>query len=211
MTDAAEESVAGLSVSRETFGKLREFETLVRRWSSAINLVSKATLADLWSRHIIDSAQIFSICPPNAQSWVDLGSGGGFPGLVVAVLAQGLKPSLRVTLVESDLRKATFLRQASQSLGVPVTVRTERIESLAPQNADVLSARALASLADLLGFAERHLRADGLAIFPKGARWAEELVQARTVWAFGLDSRQSLSEADATILEIRNIHRARKD
>jgi 16S rRNA (guanine527-N7)-methyltransferase len=211
MTDATEEAVAGLNVSRETFAKLREFEALVRRWNSAINLVSKATLADLWSRHIVDSAQVFSLYPPKAQCWVDLGSGGGFPGLVVAILAQGMKPDLRVTLVESDLRKATFLRQASQALGVPVTVRTERIESLAPQSADVLSARALASLADLLGYAERHLRADGLAIFPKGARWAEELAQARTMWAFDLDSRQSLSEAEAAILEIRNIHRARQD
>ena len=147
----------------------------------------------------------------SGQFWVALGSGGGFPGLVVAILAQEMKPDLRVTLVESDLRKATFLRQASQALGVPVTVRTERIESLAPQNADVLSARALASLADLLGYAERHLRADGLAIFPKGARWAEELAQARTMWAFDPYSRQSLSEAEAAILEIRNIHRARQD
>ncbi len=211
MTDAGEESVAGLNVSRETFGKLRELEALVRRWTPAINLVSKATLADLWRRHIVDSAQVFSLCPPKAQSWVDLGAGGGFPGLVVAVLAQELKPGLRVTLVESDLRKATFLRQASQSLGVPVTVRTERIELLAPQSADVLSARALASLADLLGYAARHLQADGVAVFPKGAHWADELAQARTRWAFDLDRRQSLSEADATILEIRNIHRARQD
>ncbi len=211
MTDAAAEAVAGLNVSRETFGKLREFDALVRRWNPAINLVSKATLAGLWNRHVVDSAQVFSLCPPKAQSWVDLGSGGGFPGLVVAILADEMKPDLRVTLVESDLRKATFLRQASQALGVPVTVRTERIESLVPQNADVLSARALASLADLLGYAERHLRADGVAIFPKGARWAEELAQARAMWAFDLDSRQSLSEAEAAILEIRNIHRARQD
>lgn len=211
MTAAVEASVAGLNVSRETIGALQELEALVRRWNAAINLVSRGSLAELWSRHIVDSAQIFSLCPANARTWLDLGSGAGFPGLVVAILARELKPELRVTLVESDLRKATFLRQAARTLNVSVTVASERIEVLAPQRADVLSARALAALVDLLGHAERHLQPDGVAIFPKGARYAEELVQARDLWAFDADSRQSLSEPEATILEIRNIHRARHD
>lgn len=207
MTSAAEVSVAGLDVSRETFADLQAFEQLVRRWTPAINLVSKTTLPDLWARHILDSAQVFSLCPSSATSWADLGSGGGFPGIVVAILARELKPDLHVTLVESDLRKATFLRQAAQSLALPVAVRSNRIESLDPLNADVLSARALAPLSDLLAYADRHLAAGGVAIFPKGARYAEELAAAQENWAFDADTQQSHSDADAAILVIRNIHR----
>jgi 16S rRNA (guanine527-N7)-methyltransferase len=208
MTAAAELSVAGINVSRETFEGLKAYEALVQRWNPAINLVSKSDASDLWQRHIVDSAQIFALCPPAASSWVDLGSGGGFPGLVVAILAKQVQPNLRVTLVESDLRKATFLRQASQSLGLAVEVASKRIESLDPANADVLSARALALLTSLLGFAHQHLAQTGTALFPKGARFLEEIADARKAWTFDVDIKQSLSEAEAAILVIRNIHRA---
>ncbi|MFP5478608.1 MAG: 16S rRNA (guanine(527)-N(7))-methyltransferase RsmG [Alphaproteobacteria bacterium] len=200
-------SVGGVSVSRETFDTLQKFEALVRRWNAAINLVSKATLPDLWSRHIADSAQVFSLCPADAEHWVDIGSGGGFPGLVVAVLAKEQRPTLRLTLVESDLRKATFLRQAAQILALPVEVISERIESLSGLQADVLSARALAPLSDLLRYGEKHLKAGGVALFPKGARFQEELAQARVSWEFDVDMQPSLSEAGAAILVIRNLHR----
>jgi 16S rRNA (guanine527-N7)-methyltransferase len=208
MTVASELSVAGLHVSRETFLALQSFEDLVRRWTPAINLVSKNTLTNLWDRHIVDSAQIFAAGPESAQKWADLGSGGGFPGLVVAVLAKELRPSLHVTLVEADLRKATFLRQAALALGLNVDVVSQRIESLPSLQADVLSARALASLSSLLEFAEAHLLSGGVAIFPKGERYAEELSQARKAWAFDVEPRPSLLEAEAVILVIRNIHRA---
>lgn len=199
-------SVGGLSVSRETFGKLQAFEALVRKWTPAINLVSKSSVQDLWDRHIVDSAQLFTACPPDARIWVDLGSGGGFPGLVVAILAQEAKPELRVTLVESDLRKATFLRQAAASLQIDVAVLAERAESLRPLSADIISARALTSLKGLLDLANRHLKPQGVAIFPKGAKAASELAEARASWAFDVDSTPSLSEANASILVIRNIH-----
>ena len=206
MTSAAEASVPGLNVSRETLSALLQFEQLVRRWTPAINLVSKATLSEIWPRHILDSAQIFSLCPPKARTWADFGSGGGFPGIIVAILAAQLKPDLRVTLVESDLRKATFLRQAAQALSLPVEVRSTRIESLDSLQADVVSARALAPLPELMAHADRHLAAGGIAVFPKGARYAEELAEARKSWAFGVDVQQSQSDPDAAILVIRNIH-----
>ena len=206
MTSAAEATIPGLDVSRETLAALQQFEQLVRRWNSAINLVSKSTLTDFWSRHILDSAQIFSLSPRNAVSWADLGSGGGFPGIVVAILAKQLQPDLRVTLVESDLRKATFLRQAAQTLSLPVSVCSARIESIDPLQADVVSARALAPLTGLLAYADQHLAAGGIAIFPKGARFAEELAEARKSWAFDVDVQPSHSDSDAAILVIRNIH-----
>lgn len=211
MMTVAEDSVGGLVVSRETFAALRALEALVRRWTPAINLVSKATLPDLWTRHIVDSAQIFAFRPDGARRWVDLGSGGGFPGLVVAILARELCPDLSVTLVESDLRKATFLRQAAQSLQLVVDVRSQRIESLPDLHADVLSARALAPLSDLIAYAGRLLRPGGIAIFPKGARFSEELAAARRAWVFDVDTRPSLSDAEAAILVIRNIQRASHD
>lgn len=211
MSEASELSVGGLSVSRETFAALQALEALVRRWTPAINLVSKGTLPHLWTRHIVDSAQLFSLCPESAETWVDMGSGGGFPGLVIAILAREARPNLRVTLVESDLRKATFLRQAAQTLNLDVEVKSQRIESLEPLHADVLSARALASLQELVAIASQHLQPNGLAIFPKGARFQEELAQARETWAFDVDTRPSLSDGEAAILVIRSIHRARND
>lgn len=200
--------VAGLTVSRETMTALKSFQILVQRWNPAINLVSKASLQDLWHRHILDSAQLSQLCPPDARSWIDIGSGGGFPGIVVAIVAAETLPSLRVTLVESDLRKATFLRQAIQALSLDATVRSERIESIEPLNADVLSARALAPLTQLLSFAEKHLRDDGLAVFPKGARYAEELAEAQKDWAFVTEIKPSYSDSEAAILLIRKINRA---
>lgn len=205
---ATGEKIAGLNVSRETVEELRQLEAMVRKWTPAINLVSKATVADLWNRHIVDSAQIFQYCPQGARKWLDLGSGGGFPGLVVAILARELAEGLRVTLVESDKRKATFLRQATQALNLEVDVRSDRVESIAPLQADVISARALAPLVELLGMASRHLRPDGIALFPKGARHAEELADARGTWAFDVDIHPSLSDSGSAILVIRNIHRA---
>jgi 16S rRNA (guanine527-N7)-methyltransferase len=210
MTVSEDFQVAGVTVSRETVTALKTFESLVQRWNPTINLVSKASLQDLWQRHILDSAQLFRLCPPTAQHWVDLGSGGGFPGIVVAILAAGAMPGLRVTLVESDQRKATFLRQAIQTLQLGTSVRSERIESLEPLSADVLSARALAPLPQLLSFAAKHLRTDGLAIFPKGARYAEELAEGQKDWAFETDIMASLSDSEAAILLIRKINRAKE-
>ena len=200
--------VAGLDVSRETLRALEGFEALVRRWTPAINLVSKSTLDALRERHTIDSAQLYCLKPEHAKRWVDIGSGGGFPGIVIAILARQFSPDLHVTLVESDARKATFLREASRTLGLSTTVLNERIESVPALSADVLSARALASLTDLLGFAHMHLRPEGVAIFPKGARYAEELTKAKEDWAFDVETHSSLSDSAAAILLIRNINRA---
>lgn len=211
MTGVADFSVAGMSVSRETFAKLEAFEALVRHWNSAINLVSTSTLPELRQRHTVDSAQLFSLCSKDARTWVDLGSGGGFPGLVVAILAQEAKPDLQVTLVESDLRKATFLRQAVRSLGLSAVVISDRVESVPPLAADVLSARALASLSGLLAFARRHLQPDGVALFPKGERFEEEVAEARKLWSFDVETQPSLSHPGAAILVIRKIERAKQD
>jgi 16S rRNA (guanine527-N7)-methyltransferase len=194
-----------LGVSRETIDRLKAVELLLAKWNPAINLVSKASLSDTWVRHVLDSAQLYRLAPGLINHWVDLGSGGGFPGLIVAIIAAELDPRRRITLVESDQRKATFLRQAAQSVDLSVTVIADRIERIPPLNADVLSARALAALPELCGFADRHLAQDGLALFPKGATYKDEIAQAGRFWRFDLTVHPSETDSSAVILSLKAI------
>jgi 16S rRNA (guanine527-N7)-methyltransferase len=196
-----------LDVSRETAQRLAEYASLLRAWNSKINLVSKQTLGDLDSRHFADSAQLLAFAPPDATTWADLGSGGGFPGLVIAILAIDARPALHVTLVESDQRKAVFLRTVSQRAGVPVTVIADRIEAIPPLKADVLSARALAPLPTLLDYANRHLSPTGTALFPKGANLRAEVDEALERWRFRCENLPSVTSPDGAILRIGEIHR----
>lgn len=201
-------ALAVMDVSRETEARLEAFAAHLLKWNAAINLVSRASLPELWSRHILDSAQVFQIGPADARHWADLGSGGGFPGMIVAIMAAERSPGLRVTLVEADLRKAEFLRSAARACAVAVDVVAGRIESLAPMRADVLSARALAPLTDLLAYAERHLAPGGTALFQKGAGHAAELAAALERWRFSVQKHRSRTDRDSVILQIGDIARA---
>ena len=196
--------VGGTSVSRETFQKLEQLSALIIKWTKSINLISPNSVSDIWDRHIVDSAQIFQIAPSNWTNWVDLGSGGGLPALVIAILDQDRRP---ITLVESDQRKCLFLNTAKRELDLSLLVVNERIEQTELDNFDVLSARALASLPDLLGYALQYLNPEGTAILPKGARCNEELDQARTDWQFDVTSHPSLTNTESRILEVSRIRR----
>ncbi len=208
MSSDAAHFAASQSVSRETLDRLCVYEALLKKWNAAINLVSPQTLTSVWTRHFLDSAQLFS-CPATVpRHWADLGSGGGFPGLVVAALAQEKAPEMKLTLVESDKRKAAFLMTALREMGLRATVLASRIESLPPLEADVLSARALAPLDQLLGFAQTHLVATGEALFPKGQNWNEEVAQAREAWSFDCETQPSITQNDAVILKIKGLKRA---
>ena len=204
MTD--EELQAHLNVSRETLGRLRVFAELLAKWNPHINLVSRNSLADLWERHIADSTHVFQMAPPGGH-WVDLGSGGGFPGMIVAILSAGGTPETKVTLIESDQRKAAFLRTAARETGAVCTVISDRIENVMPQQADVLSARALAELPDLLGYAERHLTPAGIALFPKGVTWQKEVEAAQRQWHFEFEAITSSTKEGAAILKISGVSR----
>tara|TARA_Y100000815_G_scaffold145213_1_gene131482 strand:+ start:2108 stop:2725 length:618 start_codon:yes stop_codon:yes gene_type:complete len=193
---------ADLNVSRETLDRLTAYVALLKKWNPAINLVAKSTLENAWSRHIADSAQIFDLAPQGARHWVDLGSGGGFPGAVAAILAAERAPEMRITLVESDQRKATFLRTVARELDVPMTILARRIEDVPPLAADVVSARALASLSVLLGYAARHLAPGGVAIFLKGANHTAEIQEALASWRFDVQKTASRTAPDAVILTI---------
>lgn len=194
-------------VSRETLGRLEAYAELLEKWNSSINLVSMGSLAHLWSRHFGDSAQLISIAPAGKKRWVDLGSGAGFPGAVLGILLAEHEPDAEMTLVESDQRKATFLRQVARDTGVTMTVLSQRIEDLAPLNAEVLTARALAPLTALLDFADRHMAKEGVAIFPKGAAAQKEIEDALASWRFACEPRKSQTDEESSILIIREIER----
>lgn len=197
----------GRSVSRETAARLDLYETLLRKWQASINLVSPATLPALRQRHFADSAQLFDLAPQGARHWVDLGSGAGFPGLVAATLAADEAPDLRVTLIESDARKATFLRIVARELGLDVQVLAMRAEAAPAQSADIVSARALAPLGALLPLARRHLAPDGVALFPKGARYRDELNEALASGLADVQTHPSQTAPDAVILRIGGLAR----
>lgn len=195
------------NVSRETLYKLEALHDLVLKWNPAINLVSKSSVDQLWERHIWDSAQIAQL-NTTGRLWVDIGSGGGFPGLVVAILSLETMPERKIVMIESDTRKAAFLRTCIRELELSATVLSDRIEKAAPQAADVLSARALADLGQLLEYAKRHLGPQGTALFMKGANWKNEVETARGSWSFSLQAHTSGTNPAAAILEIKDIERA---
>lgn len=183
-------------VSRETMARLEIYAGLLDRWTRRINLISAATLPDLWHRHFADSAQLIGLRPPSGL-WLDLGSGAGFPGLVVAILA----PDLRVRLVESDQRKCAFLRRVAEDTGTAIDIVPDRIETLPPQSAGVISARALAPLTQLLAHAEKHLAPGGIGLFPKGRTVHNEIAEAERKWRFACRVHPSLTDSEAAIVE----------
>lgn len=200
--------IAGQNVSRETLELLKAYEALVKKWNPTINLVAKGSLDGFWERHIVDSVQIFNLASEKAKTWVDLGSGGGLPGIVVAILAKQHNPALNVTLVESDQRKATFLRTAIRELELSAQVIAKRIETIEIRGVDILSARALAALDELLNLSEGLISSGTQLLFPKGRQYAEELKKAGENWNFDVVAHPSFTDKESRILDIRNVKRA---
>lgn len=198
---------AAFDVSRETMERLDQYASLLEKWNPAINLVSKSTITALWQRHFHDSAQIYRFREKTPCHWVDLGSGGGFPALVLSILALEYSPGDRFTLVESDLRKVAFLQTVIRELGLNADVIDERIEKTPPLNADILTARALSSLDKLLEYADIHLNSNGIAVFPKGETYKKELEETVGLWEFELEEFTSKTNSNGAILKIGGIKR----
>ncbi len=192
------------NVSRETLDDLEVFSQLVKKWSPKINLVSKGDLNNLADRHIWDSAQVFPYVI-NASSWIDLGSGGGFPGIVAAILGKHQNPSMKTTLIESDVRKCAFLRTAGRELDLNINVLTKRIEDAADLKGDVISARALAAVDTLLLWALPLAHKDTKFIFLKGQNWSAEIDEAKHKWSFDLVAHSSHTNPNARLLELMNV------
>ncbi|WP_138466265.1 16S rRNA (guanine(527)-N(7))-methyltransferase RsmG [Poseidonocella sp. HB161398] len=193
------------SVSRETLDRLELYQALLSKWNTRINLVAPSTIEDSWNRHFRDSLQIFLEAGEEPAHWCDLGSGAGFPGMVAAIAAHGAGWTTKFTLIESDQRKCTFLRTVSRETGVPVTILPERIEAAAPQDADLVSARALAPLPRLLPWIRRHISGNGRAILPKGRTYQQELDEVRDNYAFSLEIRPSEVDSGSVILKLESI------
>jgi 16S rRNA (guanine527-N7)-methyltransferase len=202
-------------VSRETLGRLEIYAAVLRQWQPTINLVAQGTLDDLWHRHFADSAQLLALGPATGPvRWLDLGSGAGFPGLVIGVMLAE-RPGSRLVLIESDSRKCAFLREVVRQTGlaalVPVDILAERIETDANTTrvgaVDVISARALAPLERLLGWCQPFFGPQTMAVLPKGRDFDLELQAARQNWQFELMLKPSQTLVDGRILVVQALQR----
>ena len=189
-------------VSRETMARLQAYARVLAEWSRRLNLVGRATLADPWRRHFLDSAQLLPLIPEAARSLADLGSGAGFPGLVLAILGM---PG--VELIEADTRKAAFLREAARETAAAVTVRACRIEAVPPRAVDVVTARGCAPLHRLLPLAQRFIGVRTVCLFLKGQRAEEELTAAGKAWTMAVTRHPSRSDPGGVVLSLQQVVR----
>jgi 16S rRNA (guanine527-N7)-methyltransferase len=193
---------AAFDVPRGTIDALARYQELLIEWQQRMNLVGPATLEDVWGRHFADSAQLVRYVPAG-KTWLDIGAGGGFPGLVLAAMGWG-----RFVLVDSIAKKCRFLEAVRDALGLTnVTIRNARVELLPTLGVDIATARAAAPLEILFDWAIRHVRPGGTFVFPKGRRWSDEVDAARTKFLFDLETFPSMTDSDARILVAHNLKR----
>ncbi|MGE3334739.1 MAG: 16S rRNA (guanine(527)-N(7))-methyltransferase RsmG [Rhodospirillaceae bacterium] len=197
---------ATFDVSRETLERLKAYADLLVKWNAKINLVSPDSIPTLWHRHIADSAQLFRFIPHNTPNLLDVGSGAGFPGLVLAIMGVP-----NVHLVEVDQRKVAFMREAARVAGVQVTFHAARIESIPAFQVQAVTARALAALERLLEWTSPFRTPDTLCLFLKGQTVEAELTEAHKRWTMVVDRQQSLTDPTGTILSLREVCRVRDD
>ena len=187
-------SLEHLDVSRETIDNLNVYVDILKKWNTSINLVSKNSMKDVWNRHILDSAQLFKFVTYDMKKWLDIGSGAGLPGLVIAVLAKRKFPNLQTTLIESDKRKCVFLNEVARELNLNVKTVSERIEDCLPQDADIISARALNQLEKLLYYFMYHGNLKCKGLFLKGKNIKNEISLVKNINMFQI--KLSASEVD---------------
>ena len=199
------EFVKSLNVSRETLNGFYEYESLLSKWNEKINLVSKNTLMDIWERHFLDSGQIIKHVEASEKRWVDVGSGAGFPGLVVALLLRDRKIDCDLVLVEKNPKKVFFLNEVIRKLNLGVEVVNDNIGTLEPLNADILTARAFSELNNLIELAFRHRKKEGICLFLKGENYRIELDKTLNYWFFDYDIVDSLSSSSGKIIRVKKI------
>jgi 16S rRNA (guanine527-N7)-methyltransferase len=192
---------AAFDASADQMAQLDVYLDLLARWNRRINLVGASTLIDPWTRHVADSAQLVALAP-HSDRWIDLGSGGGLPGIVVAILLQG---RAAVTLIEADSRKCSFLRAVRRTLNLDYEVEACRFDLSQIPPGDVVSGRAVAPLPSLLGHVRRFLKPGSVALLPKGDGWMKEVEAARAIWNFDMEAMASRTSSDGVILRVGNI------
>lgn len=197
---------AKYNVSHETYLKLEKYCQYLIDWQDKMNLVSKKSLQDIWARHFEDSAQLYNFIPSTAKSLLDIGSGAGFPGLVLAIIAAEKTPYLKITLAESIKKKTLFLNYVKEELSLNnTTILNERVETIKNKKFSAITARAVTSLDDLLKYANLLLDKNGLCIFPKGKSYKEEIEQAQKQWKFSLTIVDSNTSEEGKILIIKKL------
>lgn len=198
------------SVSRETFSKLEKYCQAIIEWQSKMNLVSKSSLQDIWKRHIEDSAQLFNLIPATAKNLLDIGSGAGFPGMVIAIISAEKTPYLNITLTESITKKTLFLNYTKDLLHLENTnILNTRVETIKNKKFSIITARAVTNLVDLLEYSYQLLDKNGLCIFPKGKSYKEEIEQAKKQWQFSLTIVDSQTSEEGKILVINKLTKKR--
>lgn len=191
------------NVSRETFMKLEIYTENLLKWNQSINLIAKNTENMLWQRHILDSFQIANYAK-RFSTWLDIGSGGGLPAIVLSAIF----PEKTFILIESDQRKSAFLRSVAQKMNVNVSVVNDRVENLEKMSADIISARACAPLNVLLEWSYPFLHNQTILLFPKGRNWNDELTEAQKYWHICLKIHSSMTDSQAKIIELTNVRKA---
>ena len=199
------EFIKSLNVSRETLKGFYEYKTLLSKWNEKINLVSKNTLVDIWERHFLDSGQIIKHVEASGKRWVDVGSGAGFPGLVVALLLRDRNVDCDLVLVEKNPKKGFFLKEVIRKLNLSVEVISDNIYTLEPLNADILTARAFSELNKLIEIAFRHRKKEGICLFFKGENYRIELDKTLNNWFFDYDIIGSLTSSSGKIIRVKKI------
>ena len=198
-----ERALALFSASRETLQRLDLYVELLGRWRRVTNLIGESTFSEIWTRHIADSAQLLALAP-HARKWLDLGSGAGLPGLVIAIQLADV-PGAEVHCVESDKRKCAFLREAARAASAPVVVQASRIEELRLEDfppIDIVTSRALAPLGKLLELADPWLSRGAVGLFPKGRGWNREVQEADAESQFQIEPFRSSVDPDSQILRV---------
>ena len=201
MSFGPEEFAAKANVSRETLARLKGYADILADWNSRHNMVARSTLPDLWERHFWDSAQLAALLPPEARTLADLGSGAGFPGLVLAAM----RPDIAVTLHEATAKKCAFLQAASERMGLSVTIQNARMEDLPHRPYDVVTARACAPLPLLLDYAHRFTGPNSVCLFLKGQNVGSELTEAHKCWKMEVSQVASQTDPSGAIVMVREL------
>lgn len=186
-------------ISPATLDKFRTYERLLNEWNKSINLVAESTLANIWQRHFMDSAQLFLLIPKEAKTLADMGSGAGFPGLVLAIMATELRPDLKISLIERDIRKAAFIRTVAGELKLKVDIRNIPVANV-DARFDVITARALSELNELLALASAICQPSTIMLFLKGKTIDRELREAQKLWKFDARQMASCTDESGTVL-----------
>lgn len=194
------------NVSRETFEKISAFVALLTEWNNKMNLVSKNAIAEIWPRHVLDSMQLINYIPQNIKTLVDIGSGSGFPGIVLAILLQEFQPQAKVILVESIAKKTVYLKDVCDKLGLNnVEVLNSRVENAVFKNVSVITARAVAALDILCGYASKIGNPETEVLLLKGKTYRQEDIEAQKKWRYTLEVYPNKYSTDGVVLKLSNL------